>query len=139
MFEAGADKGDGLREEDGEGLGDELGEGDELGLEPDCAAEKIATIVWVAATLVNVYKATFPTDLPSTKTDATRFLAQGVMVKVCEAPPVTETEPDGLIVPPPSVWRWHTAKSPANQSRVTFLRLSRSQAIAPRPSRSMLD
>ena len=57
-------------------------------------------MVWFAATLVNAYELTAPTEEPSTFTSATLYPVVGVIVKVLLAPPLTLTDPDGEIEPP---------------------------------------
>ena len=61
---------------------------------------KLADIVCAAVTLLKVYELTAPTDAPSTRTFAMVYPVFAVMVKVLFAPWLTETEPEGEMVPP---------------------------------------
>ena len=61
---------------------------------------KLAEMVCVVVTFVNVNDATGPTDEPSTTTSAIVWQASGVIVKVWFDPSETGTTPLGLIAPP---------------------------------------
>src|SRR5438093_1607032 len=60
---------------------------------------KVASIVWFARTLVKVYEVTAPTELPSTWTSATWWLALAEMVKLWPTVAFTVTAPDGVMLP----------------------------------------
>ena len=63
-------------------------------------AAKLADIVWLEFTFVNVNELTAPTDEPSTRTSAIRYPVLGVIVKVWFDPPLTATAPEGDMEPP---------------------------------------
>ena len=63
-------------------------------------AAKVASMVWLAATLGKVNVGTTPTEAPSTSTSEMLKPLLGVMLKVRLAPADTWTDPDGEIVPP---------------------------------------
>ena len=63
-------------------------------------AAKLASIVWLAPTLANVYEPTAPTELPSTSTSRIVKPALAVIVNDWLAPHATDTLPLGEIEPP---------------------------------------
>jgi hypothetical protein len=61
---------------------------------------KLADMVWLEFTFVNVKELTAPTDEPSTRTSAIRYPVLAVIEKVWLEPPLTATAPEGDMEPP---------------------------------------
>jgi len=64
------------------------------------AVLKLAEMLWLAVTLLNVYEVTAPFDTPSTVTLLIAYPDAGVMVNPLLVPEATLTLPDGEIDPP---------------------------------------
>ena len=61
---------------------------------------KLADMVWLEFTFVNVKELTAPMDEPSTSTSAIRYPVLAVIEKVWFEPPLTATAPEGDMEPP---------------------------------------